>query len=55
MTRFLGWLFPALYSETAECLLCGDTVSKCRMYHDNAYGWFCNEDEYREFWNYNQT
>lgn len=50
LDRFLRWLLPVLYRETAECLYCGSTVSKTRMYQYPEYGWFCNEREFHEYW-----
>jgi hypothetical protein len=47
--KFLQWLFPARYEETATCSECGAVVSKTRMIHATCYGWFCNESELAEY------
>jgi hypothetical protein len=49
MTKFLEWLFPERYSETAKCAACGAVVSKTRMVQAPS-GWFCNEEEAYEYW-----
>jgi hypothetical protein len=49
MTKFLEWLFPERYSETAKCAACGAAVSKTRMVQAPS-GWFCNEEEAYEYW-----
>jgi hypothetical protein len=46
--RFWRWLFPDP-PETAKCLECESVVSKSRMIK-NDYGWFCNEKEFKEYW-----
>lgn len=48
--RFLDWLWPERTRETAACKACGEVALKRRMVHDNAYGWFCNEEELDKFW-----
>jgi hypothetical protein len=49
-TRFLDWLFPQRLSEFAECKYCRSTVTKSRMIWVDGYGWFCDEDEFEQFW-----
>jgi hypothetical protein len=50
MRKFWRWLWSEHYSETAKCVWCGDRKVKTRMYHDLPAGWFCSEEEFREFW-----
>jgi hypothetical protein len=49
LEKIMRWLFPAHYSEVAECAQCGDIVSKTRMVN-SPRGWFCNEKEADDFW-----
>jgi hypothetical protein len=49
LVRFWCWLWPSHYSEIAACVSCGACVSKTRMVHDKAYGYFCNEDEASDY------
>jgi hypothetical protein len=49
--KFWRWLWSEHYSETAKCVLCGDRKVKTRMYYDAPRGgWFCSEEEFRQFW-----
>lgn len=53
--RLMQWIFPARYSESATCGACGSVKCKSSMVNDGAYGWFCNDGEFHNFWNWNQT
>lgn len=50
LDRFLRWLHPARYSETAKCPQCGDVRCKSRMVYMGGYGYFCNEEEAEKYW-----
>jgi hypothetical protein len=42
-------------SEVATCIACGEVLEKIHMIYDEAYGWFCNQQELDEQWLMNQT
>jgi hypothetical protein len=48
-------LFRLGSSETATCVACGEVLEKIQMIYDEAYGWFCNQQELDEQWLMNQT
>lgn len=48
--KFLQWLFPAHYSEFAVCPECGTKSYKTRMFKSQVHGYFCNEEEYEEWY-----
>jgi hypothetical protein len=50
MNRFLRWLLPEKYSDTASCKQCGYRLCKVRMVRCSGYGWFCNEDHFVDYW-----
>ncbi len=50
MARFLLWLFPHYYAQTASCVSCGDVRCRSRMYKAKVYGWFCDEAEFIQYW-----
>lgn len=50
LDRFLRWLWPAYYSETAKCQECDFVLSKTRMIHDDIDGWFCNQACADSYW-----
>lgn len=45
MKRFLRWLFPALFSPYAKCLLCRRVRLKSEMYRPAISGLFCTKEE----------
>lgn len=36
------------------CVRCGALRFTETMFHEQAWGWFCNEDEFQEWWRFNQ-
>ena len=54
-TGFLDWLFPHRLSEFAQCKYCHSIVTKSRMIWVDGYGWFCDEDEFEQFWRLRQS
>lgn len=51
---FTGRWFRDKDSATAKCNQCGAVALKSEMVWDHVHGWFCSEEEYREFERGNQ-
>jgi hypothetical protein len=48
--RFLQWLVPGYFAPVRKCRHCGRQWFKSCMFHYFGYGYFCDEQEFIEFW-----